>query len=289
MRACLITVATLSYTASATEPATFDAGSENRSGLTFAPDGKTAWWTEWDGKWGSQDRGPSTIYASVFDGTAWSKPNPAPFSADFSDDDPFVSPDGEWLYFVSDRPVDEFDDNPDANIWRYNLKEDGRLEVLSVNSPMTEYSPVMTLTGTLYFASDREGGLGRGDVYVAETADGRFLEPEPLGPSVNSQYGEWNVWVSPSESTLIFESSSRPENRSTPGDLYVSLRTAAGWSPAIPLQDLNSVDSDLLPRMHPDGKTLYYTTAPIGGHARVISVEWLNPIGAGKHLKSNTD
>ena len=285
----LAMVTTLSFPAGATEPALFDAGSENRSGLTFSPDGKTAWWAEWDGKWGRQDRGPSTIYRSEHDGIAWSEPVPAPFAGGFSDDDPFVSPDGDWLYFVSDRPVNASDDRPDANIWRFSLKDTGRLEYLSVNSPDTEYSPVITVTGRLYFASDRSGGPGRGDIYVAEPGDVGFLEPEPLGPSINTRYGEWNVWVSPGEKELIFEASSRPTNRSMPGDLYYSLRTLEGWSPAAPLEDLNSVDSDLLPRMHPDGKTLFYTTAPIGGHARIISVEWVNPIAAGKHLKINTD
>ena len=288
-RACFVIILTVSHTAGAVEPWQFDAGSKNHSGLTFSPDGKTAWWAEWDGKWGGPDKGPSTIYRSEHTGKEWGEPVPAPFTDGFSDDDPFVSPDGEWLYFISDRPVDESDEDPDANIWRYSLKVPDRLEHLPVNSPQAEYSPVVTLNRRLYFASDRDGGPGRGDIYVAEPAGGSFLDPRPLDPAVNSRHGEWNVWVSPKESELIFESSSRPTNRSTPGDLYYSVRTPGGWSPAIPLGNLNSLDSDLLPRMHPDGKTLYYTTAPIGGHARIISVDWINPIAAGKHLKSNTD
>ena len=285
----LLIVLALLPAASAPEAGRFNAGFENRSGLVFSPDAETAWWAEWDGTWGSGDREPSTIYRSIHDGEAWSEPAPAPFTAGFSDDDPFVSPDGKWLYFVSDRPVNELDDHPDANIWRFSLTGDGRLEPLSINSPETEFSPVVTATGKLYFASNRAGGPGRGDIYVAEPGASGFLEPQPLGPGVNSRYGEWNVWVSAAEDRLIFESSSRPENRSTPGDLYYSSRTAAGWSAAIPLTHLNSLDSDLLPRMHPDGKTLYYTTAPIGGHARIVSATWINPFGAGKHLNTTTD
>ncbi len=288
-RACLAIIAVCSAAAAAPDPVEFNAGFQNRSGLTFSPDGRTAWWAEWNGKWGSHARGPSTIYRSVRVGDAWSEPVAAPFTGDFSDDDPFVSPDGAWLYFVSDRPVDDSDDDPDSNIWRYSLRDDGRLEHLSVNSPDTEYSPVVTSMGRLYFASDRDGGFGRGDVYVAEPSDDGFLASVPLGEGVNSRHGEWNVWVSADERALVFESSSRPENRSGPGDLYFSLRTLTGWAPAIPLEALNSVDSDLLPRMHPDGETLYYTTAPIGGHARIVSVKWVNPIGVEKHLKSITE
>ena len=288
-RACLSVIAVCSAAAAAPDPDQFNAGLQNRSGLAFSPDGRTAWWAEWDGKWGSSDRSPSTIYQSTYDGDTWSKPAKAPFSADFSDDDPFVSPDGEWLYFVSDRPVDDSDEDQDANIWRFSLKGDGQLEHLSVNSPDTEYSPVVTFAGRLYFASDRDGDFGRGDVYMAEPTDDGFLVPVPLGSSVNSRYGEWNVWISPDERVLIFESSSRPGNRSKSGDLYFSRHTPEGWAPAIPLESLNSTDSDLLPRMHPDGETLYYTTAPIGGHARIVSVKWVNPIGAEKHLKSITE
>ena len=289
LRICLVVAAVFSAVAVAAEPERFEAGLQNRSGLSFSPDGETAWWAEWDGKWGSRERSPSTIYRSVRDGDTWSEPAEAPFTAGFSDDDPFVSPDGKWLYFVSDRPVDARDGHPDANIWRYELGGEGRLQHLPVNSLKTEYSPIVTLKGSLYFASDRDGGPGRGDIYVARPSDDGFLEAEPLGPGVNSRYGEWNVWVSPGERELIFESSSRPGSRSKPGDLYYSHRTPAGWAPAIPLEHLNSIDSDLLPRMHPDGKTLYYTTAPIGGHARIVFAEWVNPNGPERHLKSDTD
>ena len=67
----------------------------------------------------------------------------------------------------------------------------------------------------------------------------------------------------------IFEASSRSTNVSVPGDLYYSWRTPAGWSAAVPIASLNSAGSELMPRLHPDGDTLYYTTAPPGGHARI--------------------
>ena len=57
---------------------------------------------------------------------------------------------------------------------------------------------------------------------------------------------------------------------SIPGDLYMSQHDDSGWAPAVPLTDFNTAGSDLLPRVHPDGETLYYTSAPIGGHASVI-------------------
>jgi hypothetical protein len=58
------------------------------------------------------------------------------------------------------------------------------------------------------------------------------------------------------------------------GDLYYSWRASAGWTAAIPIEQLNTRNSELMPRLHPDGETLYYTSAPIGGHAQIITVKW---------------
>ena len=291
LRDCLTTAGwlALALPAAAAEPWRTCPGADNCSGLAFSPDGQTAWWAQWDGTWGSSERGRSTIVSATLDAGRWSDPVPAPFAGGFSDDDPFVSPDGNWLYFISDRPVDRHDDIADANIWRMRLDDRHDLEYLSVNSPATEYSPAVTSSGIIFFASDRDGGPGRGDIYRAEPSDGGFLEPEPLGDAVNSPFGEWNVWVSPTGDELIFEASSRPTNVSVPGDLYYSRRCGPGWTQAVPLERLNSSGSDLLPRMHPDGKALSYTTAPIGGHARIVTVDWLNPNAPDEHLIDNTD
>lgn len=258
----------------APDPAVFDTGTENQSGLTFTPDGSMAFWTAWNGEWGSSENYPQHIYTSQQRNGMWSEPNPADFSGNYADDDPFVSPDGRWLYFVSDRPSSDDDRSTDTNIWRFSLAGKGKPEFLSVNSDASEYSPVVTASGNIYFASSRDGGAGRGDLYRAEATDDGFASPQALGAAFNTSTGEWNIWVSASDDEIIFEASSRPTNVSTPGDLYYSWRTAAGWTPAIPIGPLNSPDSDLLPRLHPDQESLYYTSAPIGGHARIASTRW---------------
>ncbi len=259
--------------AAAQDLSVFDAGSENRLGLTFTPDGKRAFWTEWDGTWGGK-RAQRVIYTSELRNGTWTRPLPAPFSQRYSDEDPFVSPDGRWLYFVSERPANDADNEPDADIWRYSLADDGHLEHLSVNSDAAEYSPVITASGTLYFASARDGGPGQGDIYRAGPTEDGFATAEPLGAAINSRDGEWNLWVSGDESEMIFEASSRSTNVSESGDLYYSWRTPAGWTAAVPIESLNTAGSELVPRLHPDGDTLHYTTAPLGGHARIASTNW---------------
>ena len=253
---------------------TFGTGGNNQSGLTFSPDGDTAYWVEWNGQWGSAADELRVIYTARLCSGTWSSPEPAPLSRRYSNDDPFVSPDGKWLYFVSRRPNADSDAELDADIWRISLVKRDGAERLSVNSDAAEYSPVVTASGALYFASDRQGGPGQGDLYRAPAVADGFGPPEPLGPAVNSPTGEWNLWVSADESELIFEASSRPTNVSVPGDLYYSTLSHDGWRVAVPIDALNGVDSDLLPRLHPAFDTLYYTTAPLGGHARIASIDW---------------
>jgi len=175
------------------------------------------------------------------------------------------------VYFVSNRPVHAGDDASDDNIWRYSLAGDKRLEHLSVNSDAEEFSPVVTNSGTLYFASDRDGDFGQGNLYSATATGDGFDAPRIMSDAINSDHGEWNLWVAADECKMIFEASGRPTNISIPGDLYYSSRGKDGWSVAVPLESLNTSDSDLMPRLHPDGQTLYYTTAPIGGHARIVT------------------
>ncbi len=252
------------------DPAGFDAGRDNQAGLTFSPDGKTAFWAEWDGDWGSSESQPRSIFISRRQPGGWSEPEPAPFSGPYSDDDPFVSPDGRWLYFASERPPAD----GEADIWRYSLAGDDRLERLAISSDAAEYSPIVVNSGALYFASAREGGPGRGDIYRADARGDGFAAPEPLGPAINSATGEWNLWVSGNETELIFEASSRPTNVSTPGDLYYSRNTPAGWTAAVPIEALNTARSDLMPRFDAAGEALYVTTVPDGRHARVRQVDW---------------
>ena len=269
-----VLVLAASATADPLDLAAFDAGFENRLGLAFAPNGDTAYWVEWNGTWGGERRTPSVIFVSRDNNGRWSKPAPALPPGDYNDSDPFVSPDGRWLYFVSTRPTADDDETPDRNIWRWRIAGDEAPELAPVNSDAEEYSPVVVESGAIYFASDRPGGPGRGDIYRAPPEGSAFGAPEPLGPEINSPTGEWNVWVSADETELMFEASSRPGNVSVPGDLYFSRGQPGRWEPALSVTSLNTRSSELMPRLHPDGETLYFTRAPIGGHADFAFAVW---------------
>ena len=80
---------------------------------------------------------------------------------------PAISPDGMWLYFVSDMPggLGGYD------IWRVEITAHGlnSLENLGapINTPGNEMFPTFRPNGDLYFSSDGHPGFGGLDIFIA--------------------------------------------------------------------------------------------------------------------------
>jgi Tol biopolymer transport system component len=109
----------------------------------------------------------------------------------------------------------------------------------------------------LYFSSDRSGGKGGYDIYRSRLVQGRYAEPENLGPSINSQYGEVDNYISPDESWLIFVST-RPDGLGN-SDLYISYNEGGSWTPAKNLgAPINSSAREFCPMVSPDGRYLFF-------------------------------
>lgn len=72
-----------------------------------------------------------------------------------------------------------------------------------------EYSvghPTITEDGnTLYFSSDKPGGIGGADIYKAEMVDGKWGEPVNLGPEINTEGNEMFPYIHP-DNILFFAS-----------------------------------------------------------------------------------
>jgi outer membrane protein OmpA-like peptidoglycan-associated protein len=79
-----------------------------------------------------------------------------------------VSPDGKWLYFVSDMPGGE----GGKDIWRVRLAESGMggAENLGapINTPGDELFPTFRPNGDLYFSSNGHEGMGGLDIFIAK-------------------------------------------------------------------------------------------------------------------------
>ena len=134
----------------------------------FSPDGKTMYLTLC--KTDPQYPRFATIAVSNRSDAAWSKPRELPISRDTlsSFAHPAVSPDGEWLYFVSDMPGGY----GGYDIWRCRIygNETGGVENLGepINTSGDEMFPTFRPNGDLYFSSDGHPGLGGLDIFIAK-------------------------------------------------------------------------------------------------------------------------
>jgi hypothetical protein len=209
----------------------------------------------------------------------WRKPEIASFSGLYSDLEPFLSSDGKRLYFASNRPLNSDSTTvKDYDLWM--VQRDGPKSKWSapvnlgspVNSVHNEFYPSLALNGNLYFTSDRPDSKGKDDIFLSVWKSGAFENPISLSDSINSPGYEFNAFIAPDESYLIFSAYNRADGLGS-GDLYISFRGAANsWTAASNLGfPVNSKFMDYCPFVDSDSQTLYFTSrrsetaVPAGG------------------------
>jgi hypothetical protein len=209
----------------------------------------------------------------------WQHPESLPFSGRYLDYPPKFDASGKHLLFASSRPL------PDGTrgairIWEVERTASGWGEPQPlpppVNLPGSPWNgdPSLTADGTLYFSSDRDGKGGL-HIYRSRFIDGKYTEPEKLGPEINSEFNDYQPYVSPDEKILLFTSvgSDAPPYRHRPeeltgggrpyarGDLYVSYNQGGKWSVARHLEhNINTVAEEEFPFLTPDGQYLFFSS-----------------------------
>ena len=106
---------------------------------------------------------------------------------------PAVSPDGQWLYFVSDMPGGK----GGLDIWRVRITSAGYggVENLGepINTPGNEMFPTFRPNGDLYFSSDGHPGMGGLDIFIASVGkDGKYHVSHP-GYPLNSHGDDFGM------------------------------------------------------------------------------------------------
>ena len=106
---------------------------------------------------------------------------------------PAVSPDGQWLYFVSDMPGGK----GGLDIWRVRITSAGYggVETLGepINTPGNEMFPTFRPNGDLYFSSDGHPGMGGLDIFIAHPGKTGRYELEHPGYPLNSQGDDFGM------------------------------------------------------------------------------------------------
>ncbi|HXV74748.1 MAG TPA: hypothetical protein VD788_00390, partial [Candidatus Polarisedimenticolaceae bacterium] len=196
----------------------------------------------------------------------WGEPQVAPFSGSYRDLEPFVTPDGSKLLFVSFRPDDQRGEpSSESDVWVVDRSGDGwgdpRPLGVPVNTDGEEYFPSTTRDGTLYFTRRRADGDEA--IYRAEWRDERYAEPERLGPEVNAGRARFNAFVSPDERFLIVPIFGLDDSLGGT-DYYVNFRTPDGhWTPPFHLGAAVNSESRLeySASLSPDGRYLFFMSA----------------------------
>ena len=231
----------------------------------FTPDGGEFYFTTWE-----PETGTMIMVTRQVDGQ-WIPPERASFSTHPSDVDPAISQDGQRVFFGTRRPRPGEDTSRDGgfDMWFADRVGSGWGEAQylgpEVNSGTSQVYPSVTREGTLYFQATREGGYGKADIYRSRLLGGRYQVPENLGPVINSEYYEGDVFVAPDESYLVIAISGREDSLGG-GDLYVSFRGYGGrWSPLRNMgAAVNSDKRDFCPMVSPDGKYLFFSSKRAG-------------------------
>ena len=139
-------------------------------------------------------------YAEIFKSTrsdaSWSTPTACVLTKDSlsSYAHPAVSPDGQWLYFVSDMPGGE----GGLDIWRVRITADdnfGGVENLGapINTPGDEMFPTFRPNGDLYFSSNGHPGMGGLDVWCAKQDSLKAWALNRLGYPLNSEGDDFGL------------------------------------------------------------------------------------------------
>ncbi|WP_103866440.1 PD40 domain-containing protein [Aquimarina sp. I32.4] len=153
----------------------------------------------------------STIIKITKKDASWSTPEIAPFSGQFDDLEAMFSPDGLKLYFVSNRPLENTGVKAkDYDIW-YIKRSDITAKwsaPINIGNPINtkgdEFYPSVATNGNLYFTSTATASKGKDDIFVSTWQNNTYTNPVSLSEAINSEGYEYNSYIAPDESFLIF-------------------------------------------------------------------------------------
>src|SRR5690606_30667553 len=143
-----------------------------------------------------------------------------------------ISPDGRFLFFTGcNRP----DGMGRCDIYVSEKEGDNWSKPINLGSPINtggwESQPSLSADGrTLYFVSDRSGGLGSYDIWMSTLDENaRWQKPVNLGSTINTPFDEQSPFIHPDNETLYFSSNGWPGMGNK--DLFISRRDSLGnWS-----------------------------------------------------------
>ena len=200
-------------------------------------------------------------------GNDWSKPKAILSNEIYGHNDPFLSPDENRLYFISQKSLEGNGVKQDYDIWyveKMGSKWSNPINAgKNINTVYDEYYISFTDDGTMYFSSNKNNDIGvpnSFDIYYSKNINGEFQEAVRLSDRINTSSYEADVFIDPKEDYIIF-CAQRNEGLGR-GDLYISFKNTDGtWTQSINMGNkINTKGHELCPFVTKDGKYFFYTS-----------------------------
>jgi Tol biopolymer transport system component len=223
--------------------------------LSFTPDGKELFYV--------LDGAPHNVIVCMKEkNNKWTTPQVVSFSGQYHSEFT-LAPDGNKIVFCSRQPLDGSNEPLKINIARFVTRTksgwSSATPLESLSKSGTAAYPSISLYENVFFYSEREEGLGKDDIWMSRYIDGKYLEPENLGASINTDHIEVDPFIAPDESYLIF---CRKDDGFGGFDLYISYKKSDGsWTKAINMgEKINSTYHDVCPVVTLDGNYFSFSS-----------------------------
>jgi len=241
---------------------------ETSAALT--PDGNTLYFMRSD----FAEKDDTLLVSKRRDGQ-WSTPEVVPFSGQWHDSEPTLSPDGKRLYFVSNRPPHPGDAPVTAemngqhfagsHLWYAERQADGRWgQPMHVDGAHNDgamiYNPSVAANGDVYFSAHRADSGKLYQIYVARRAGNGYAAPERVDLG-DVEHNRMDPSVDPQQRFLVYAGNEGDSLGSA--DLYIAFRDANGrWGKPMHLDgDVNSPALENAPSLGPRFGELYVSSS----------------------------
>jgi ankyrin repeat protein len=223
---------------------------DNHGSIAFMPDGKEIYWNmRWEGTW--------KIWTTKLKNNKWTKPQLASFCGDnpAMDDNPFITTDGQKLFFTSGRPGSVSENK--ENIWFVKRTSSGWSEPkpasAEVNAMQLHWGISVADSGTLYFGGVGQDTFGSTDIYYSRLVNGVYSTPVNMGAEINSIDTDHCPYIAPDESYIIFSRFGR-----TGRGFYISFKDKSGrWLKPVSIHEYLE---GVCPLISPDGKYFFFNS-----------------------------
>ncbi|MBU2929632.1 hypothetical protein [Winogradskyella psychrotolerans] len=224
---------------------------------------------------------------------AWSEPELLSFCDSNLYLEPFLSADGNRLFFASDRPLtDSTNVKKNFDIWyveRHNNHSEWSTPKnigTPINTDLNEFYPTLSENNNLYFTLESPNGFGKDDIYFSKWENDKYSNPVLLDENINSDGYEFNAFISKKEDFLLFSKYNEADGQGS-GDLYISKKDAKGkWKKATNLGiPINTNKMEYCPFYDENNQILYFTSK----RSNINSRNFKNMSDFKKHIRENNN